>query len=171
AQAHPFHLWIDDWSVQSTGADTLPIRLQASHSPFSIDLQLSSAKTVVLEGDGGLSLKGPAPGQASHYYSLTRMPTRGSLHVGSESIQVEGSSWMDREWSTSSLGEDQVGWDWFALQLSDGRELMYYQLRTRQGGLDPFSAGVLVSPDAQAKRLFPKEISIAVTSHWRSPRD
>src|SRR5205814_718338 len=83
------------------------------------------------QGDRGLSRKGPEPGNASFYYSLTRMPARGTVRVGPETLQVSGEAWMDREWSTSALGAGVQGWDWFALQLADGRELMFYRLRRR----------------------------------------
>lgn len=171
ASAQPFRVWLEDWSAQGTGDDAaLPMRLRAAQDGVAIDLILDSLKPPVLQGDRGLSQKGPAPGNASYYYSLTRMPTRGTVRIGSESFQVEGSSWMDREWSTSALSGDQVGWDWFALQLSDGRELMYYQLRRRDGSADPFSSGVLVQADGAGRRLAPQEVELGVAGHWQSPR-
>jgi predicted secreted hydrolase len=98
------------------------------------------------------------------------MPTRGTIRVGAETFQVAGLSWMDREWSTSALGKDQVGWDWFALQLSDGRELMYYQLRRRDGSADPISSGTLIAADGTTRRIAREEIQIEVLDTWQSPR-
>jgi predicted secreted hydrolase len=83
--------------------------------------------------------------------------------------QVQGRSWLDREWSTSSLGDEQVGWDWFALQFEDGRELMYYQLRLADGTIEPFSSGVLIAPDGSTTPISRDDIQIEVLDRWTSP--
>jgi predicted secreted hydrolase len=124
----------------------------------------------MLQGDRGLSQKTAGAGNASYYYSLTRMPTRGTILADDRLHEVTGTSWMDREWSTKSLGAEQVGWDWFALQLSDGSEIMHYQLRRQDGSADPFSAGVDIPPHGEAVRLSRDEVRIEVLSTWRSPR-
>ena len=108
---------------------------------------------MVLQGDRGLSQKNAEPGNASYYYSYTRLPTQGLVRVGDHSFAVSGASWLDREWSTSALGPDQRGWDWFALQLDDGRDFMFYRLRRNDGSMDPFSRGVLVEAGGQALSL------------------
>src|SRR5437868_5938573 len=141
AQGQPFRVWLESWSAEGLGADALPMRLRAAQDQIAIDLTLEGGKPIVLQGDQGVSQKSATPGNASYYYSLTRMPTSGTLRVGAATFQVRGLSWMDREWSTSSLGQDLAGWDWFALQLSDGREVMFYQLRRRDGSSDPVSGG------------------------------
>lgn len=138
---------------------------------MALDLSLGEGKPPVLQGEGGLSRKGPEPGNASYYYSLTRMPTTGSLQVGGERYRVSGDSWMDREWSTSALGPDEVGWDWFALQLSDGRELMLYRIRRRDGRISPYSAGTLVERDGRARPLAAGDALVEVLDTWASPRD
>ncbi|MCH7626465.1 MAG: carotenoid 1,2-hydratase [Chloroflexi bacterium] len=169
AEASPFRVWLDDWSVESTGPEALPFRLAASEEAVAIDLVLNSAKPIVLQGDRGLSQKSSGVGNASYYYSMTRMPTEGTVRIGGESFRVTGDSWMDREWSTSALSDEQVGWDWFALQLSDGREVMYYQMRLRDGGIGPFSSGTLVSEDGAARRIGPEDVRISVEERWQSP--
>jgi predicted secreted hydrolase len=150
--------------------EPLRIRLQAADGATAIDLTLAAGKPAVLQGDRGLSQKSAAPGNASYYYSLTRMPTTGTVRTSAGLAQVSGLSWMDREWSTSALGDQQVGWDWFALQLSDGSELMYYRLRLRDGSDDPYSAGVLVAPDGSARRLRREDLVLTETGRWQSPR-
>lgn len=170
AQRQPFRVWLEDWSVEGAGNDALPMRLRAAQDGIAIDLSLHSAKPPVLQGDRGLSQKGPEPGNASYYYSLTRMPTRGTLQIGDHRFDVQGLSWMDREWSTSALSRDQVGWDWFALQLDDGREIMFYQLRQREGRADPLSKGSLVQPDGTVRVLTSDDCLIEVLHHWQSPR-
>jgi predicted secreted hydrolase len=97
------------------------------------------------------------------------MPTTGTLSIGRQSFNVAGNSWMDREWSTSALPEDQVGWDWFALQLSDGRDLMFYQLRLRDGGIDPFSSGTVIGADGSRLSLASDDVQIQVLDRWESP--
>lgn len=169
ASTQPLRVWLEDWSAEGTSKEGLPLRLRAAQDAVAIDLTLGSLKPPVLQGEQGLSRKGPVPGNASYYYSLTRMPTRGLIRIGPESFEVEGLSWMDREWSTSALGEDQVGWDWFSLQLSDGREVMFYQLRRRDGSADPFSSGTLVRADGTSRILGPDDVELHVLTHLRSP--
>ena len=124
---------------------------------------------MVLNGDRGLSRKGREEGNASYYYSYTRMPTRGTVTVGYKTFEVQGSSWLDREWSTSVLEEGQVGWDWFALQLSDGRDLMVYQLRRSDGTVDPLSSGTLTAADGAARSLKADDFALEPLDHWASP--
>jgi predicted secreted hydrolase len=167
ASASPFRVWLDDWSAVGDGSSA---RLRASDGDVAIDLEVSAAKPVVPQGDRGLSRKGAEPGNASFYYSVTRMPTRGVVRLGRETLEVTGQAWMDREWSTSALGSDVEGWDWFALQLDDGRELMFYLLRRRDGAIDPFSAGTLVLADGTIRPLEPADVRIETLAHWTSPR-
>ena len=169
ATARPFRVWLDDWSAEGADASTLPVRVRAAEGGTSVDLVLDSAGPIVLQGDRGLSRKGAAPGNASHYYSMTRLATRGTVRVDGVTFPVEGNSWLDREWGTSSLETGQSGWDWFALQLSDGRDLMFYRLRRADGGTDPFSAGTLVLPDRTFRPLSVDDVRIEVLDQWRSP--
>lgn len=167
ASAAPFRVWVEDWSAEGEGATA---RLRASDGEVALDLQVTAAKPVVLQGDRGLSRKGPDPGNASFYYSFTRMPARGVVRLGAETLEVSGEAWMDREWSTSALGPGVEGWDWFALQLDDGREVMFYLLRRRDGTADPLSAGTLVTADGTAQRLDVGDVGVETLGHWSSPR-
>jgi predicted secreted hydrolase len=171
AQARPFKVWVEDWSAQGLAGDAAPVRLLAADGDMAIDLTLESAKPPVLQGDRGLDRKGREPGNASYYYSLTRMPARGRVTAGAVAFEVSGLAWMDREWSTSSLGADLVGWDWMALQLDDGRELMLYHLRRADGSADPFSSGRLIEADGTSRRLALEDFRIEVLDSWSSPRD
>jgi predicted secreted hydrolase len=167
AESAPFRVWVESWSAEGEGGAT---RLRAQEGDIAIDLTVSPAKPVVLQGDRGLSPKGPEPGNASFYYSLTRMPTQGTVRLGAETLEVSGEAWMDREWSTSALGAAVEGWDWFAVQLDDGRELMVYLLRRRDGTIDPFSAGTLVAADGSGRRLEAGDVRIETLGHWTSQR-
>ena len=143
--------------------------MRAEQDGIEIDLRLDSGKPPVLQGDMGLSQKGEQSGNASYYYSLTRLPSSGSLRIGEESLEVIGSSWMDREWSTSALEEGQVGWDWFALQLSDERDLMLYRMRLKGDRTAPQSNGVIVEAAGGHRRLEAGDFTIEVSARWRSP--
>lgn len=171
AQAAPFKIWLEDWSADGVAGDAAPVRLRAAQDDAAIDLTLTSAKPVVLQGERGLDRKGAEPGNASYYYSLTRMPATGRVTVGGTAFDVKGLAWMDREWSTSSLGAGLVGWDWLALQLDDGRELMLYHLRRADGTADSFSGGSLVAVDGMSRRLALGDFRIEVRETWTSPRD
>ncbi len=169
AQAAPFRVWLDDWQV-AEGADGMPrMTLRAAEAGVALSLDLQPEKPLVLQGDRGLSQKGRGAGNASYYYSLTRMAATGQVTTPRGTFPVSGRAWMDREWSTSALDSSQVGWDWFALQLSDGRELMYYQLRERGGQVSAFSKGTLVADGGAARRLSRDDVALDVTRTWTSP--
>lgn len=168
-EASPFRIWLEDWRVSAENDESGVWSLQAAEGDMSISLALSPVKPVVLQGDKGLSRKGPEAGNASYYYSLTRMATNGAITVGDERFSVTGLSWLDREWSTSALNEAQAGWDWFSLQLSNGYDLMYYQLRRKDGSNEPFSSGTLVDPHGGSMPLRREDVSLEVMETWESP--
>lgn len=200
AESSPFEVWIEDWALRSverarppevtraleeTGAvevtraldgeqrgSVFPLRLSADGPNVDLDLELFEGKPVVLHGQNGLSQKGPERGNASFYYAHTRLPARGSVVLDGDTLQLSGLAWLDREWSTSALSEGQVGWDWFALQLEDGWELMVYQLRRADGSIDRFSDGALIDPGG---RRFPlvwgTDVMVEATGAWASPFD
>jgi predicted secreted hydrolase len=170
ARTTPFRVWLEEWSVASEPGEGFPWRLQAGEGGVEIDFLLERAKPIVLQGDAGLSQKSDEPGNASYYYSMTRLPTRGTIRIGEGEFFVEGDSWLDREWSTSALGEGDVGWDWFSLQLSDYREVMFYRIRREGGESSPWSAGTVVSPDGSARSISVEEVHIEELARWRSPR-
>lgn len=169
ARADPFRVWLEDWSMRSTGPETFPVRLRARAEDVGIDLRIRPEKPMIFQGDRGLSQKGPGSGNASYYYSYTRLATEGGLAVGGDTVRVSGHSWLDREWSTSALGPDQEGWDWFALQLDDGRDLMYYQLRNDDGSASRFSEGVLVGPDGTKQVIDRSDVALEVLDTWTTP--
>jgi predicted secreted hydrolase len=178
ATSEPLRVWLEDWTLESDAtldgetADAFPLMLRAEEGDVSLSLVLERGKPAVLQGNRGLSRKGPERGNASFYYSHTRMPAAGTLAIGPDSSAVSGLAWLDREWSTSALGEGQVGWDWFALQLSDGWDLMIYRLRRADGTADSLSAGVLVDPDGASTPLdWRVSSALESTDSWTSPVD
>jgi predicted secreted hydrolase len=147
ADADRYRVWNDDWVATLDAGGRHVIRAMAEG--VGVDLVLDEGRPPTLNGREGYSRKGPTPGNASHYYSLTRMPTRGALVIDGERVTVTGLSWMDREVGTNFLETTQQGWDWVALQLSDGTDLMLYQLRQRDGSRDPHSSGTLTRADGR----------------------
>jgi len=168
-EADPFQIWLEDWSATGEGAAMLPLNLRAGTDRIALELTLRSGKRPVAHGDDGVDLKGPEPGNASHYYSLTRLDTSGTLRVDDTRFEVTGFTWMDREWGTSALSPELAGWDWFGLQLADGRELMYYRLRTQDGESSPYSGGSLVQPDGTRVGLSFDDVVLTPLEHWTSP--
>ncbi|MEW6567733.1 MAG: lipocalin-like domain-containing protein [Chloroflexota bacterium] len=168
AEGDPFQVWLEDWRVQSLNDDGSRVRLIAREGEWAIDLVLQAVKPIIAHGDRGLSVKSSEPGNASYYLSFTRMESQGVVTVQGQDLEVRGLSWFDHEWSTSALGAGAVGWDWFSLQLSDGRELMFYQIRLEDGTLEPASQGTLVESDGTAHTVSLDEVSITVVDTWHS---
>ncbi len=161
--------WIGDWSCEIIEPGTF--RLQAKEGGIAIDLVLRSAKPPVIHGTGnGVSQKSEGPGRASHYYSLTRLVTSGTVHLGAQTHSVTGTSWFDQEWATNQLAAHQTGWDWFSLQFDDGSELMLFQIRTRDGGRDAYSSGTFISPDGSSKHIPVTAFSLEPVRRWKSPK-
>lgn len=162
-----FSVWLHNWMVKQTSENEFT--LSASQDGVAINLNLIDLKGPILQGDKGYSQKGRELGNASHYYSQTRLETMGTIRTGETEFAVKGLSWMDHEYSTSALGEGVIGWDWFSLQLDDGVELMLFTLRKEDGSLDEFSSGTIIYADGSTSNLEYKDFMITPQSTWRSP--
>jgi len=162
-------VWIFDWSAAMQDST---IFLAAKHEGMELKLTLKPRKPLVFHGENGLSRKGEAEGQASYYTSFTDLETTGVLknHPDGAPIPVKGTSWFDHEFGSNQLAENQEGWDWFSLHLSDGRDLMIYRLRKKDGSTEPASSGTLVDPEGTSRHLQCSEILVSVSDHWKSPR-
>lgn len=178
AEPAPFRVWLGDWEMRGPEGGTplqehpFPLELEAAGEDWALHLTLGEGKPPVFHGEEGLSRKGPEPGNASYYYSFTRLPAHGRLEVEGEPVAVSGLGWIDREWSTSALGTAHTGWDWFSLQLSDQREIMYFELRRRGDGTpDPLNHGSLVEPDGTRRPLSSSQVELESLGTWESPLD
>ena len=167
ASQKEFHVWVGDWQV--TG-DATTQHLRAQEGEFAVDLRLVSQKPPAIHGENGVSQKGAGRGHASHYYSLTRLRTEGTLTVRGRTLPVAGLSWMDHEFGSTQLNPDQVGWDWFGLQLDDGTELMLYIIRKTDGRPDPYSSGTWVRADGGTVHLRQQDFSVEALERWKNPR-
>ena len=167
--APELRVWLGGWQVIGETPDAAQTRITAATDAVALDLTLDQIKPPALQGDHGLSAKSAEPGNASYYYSLTRLETSGTITVGGEAFTVSGATWMDHEFGTSALGADALGWDWFGLQLDDDRELMVGQIRRAGGDKDPYFGGLLVNPDGTTEYLSADAITIQSTGTWTSP--
>ena len=166
ASPRDLRVWNEDWEVR---LDYGRHRLVARDPRFAIDLTLTESAPPVLHGERGFSQKGSKPGNATHYYSLTRMPTEGFISLEGERYAVTGESWMDHEFGTSFLEPDQRGWDWFSIQLADGSDLMMFQLRRADGTVDQQSSGTLVRRGQPPRRLASRDFTLTPGRLWTSP--
>ncbi len=168
AQGDPaFKVWLQDWNVVQLTQDSY--RLTAYQDGVRLQLDLIDQKGAVLQGDRGYSQKGSDAGNASYYFSQTRMAAQGSIVIDGQASEVSGWSWMDHEFSTSALEAGQVGWDWFSIQLDDNTELMFYTIRRSDGTIDRFSKGTVIDADGSTHTLAASDFHIEVESTWRSP--
>ncbi len=174
AKSDRLEVWIDRWRAAQNRDGTIHLQAEAEGEAdlpgWKIDLLLTSDKPLVIHGTDGISKKGGEPGQASHYISLTRLQTEGTISIDGKERPVSGLSWMDHEFSSSMLNKNQVGWDWFSIQLEGGREVMLYQIRTAEGGEDPFSSGTIIEPDGTARHLPADAFILTPLRYWKSKK-
>jgi predicted secreted hydrolase len=167
SQATPLQVWLGDWSLAAPAAARWELR--AAQPGYALELILEPQSAPVLNGEAGLSRKSEQAADATYYYSIPRLGVRGRLLRDGQPLEVSGLAWLDREWGSGGLGPNEVGWDWFAVQLGDGSALMFYALRDRDGGRDTHSAGTWMAADGSVRALSNADVGIAVTGEWRSP--
>lgn len=167
ASVDRFQVWNEDWSVRARGRGHV---IEMKDRDTALRLELTPLKSPVLHGDKGLSQKGEGRGRASYYYSLTRLETEGELEIGGRKEKVHGISWMDHEFGSDQLGENQVGWDWFSIQLDNKTEIMLYLIRRQDGSPDPYSSGTLINPDGATRHLALGDFRVEVLERWKSPK-
>jgi len=161
------HVFNQTWSMDLKDGQFL---LKADTPQYALNLALKPGKPLVIHGLGGVSQKADCKGCASHYYSFTRMATTGSVSVDGHVMPVRGLSWMDHEFGSNQLAEQQVGWDWYSLQLSNNSEIMLYLMRNADGSIDKNSSGTLVNSDGTSTHLMLNEFSVKSVGQWKSPK-
>jgi predicted secreted hydrolase len=169
ANADHLQVWIDQWRAESSASSEGGHTLRASDGDVSIELTVVPQKPLVIHGTTGISRKGSDPGQASHYYSFSRLGTSGRITIGNESFEVTGTSWMDHEFGSADLGKDLVGWDWFSIQLDDRTELMLYRMRRTDGSTDPVSSGTFIDGRGKSRHLSMTDFTLEPVTMWTSP--
>lgn len=156
---------LQSWSMREINGS---IHLSAAADFGAIDFILKNDFAPALHGKQGLAKKGAQLGQASYYYSLPHLPTRGMLSVKKEKFEVTGVSWMDHEFGSNQLAEEDVGWDWFALHLPDSVNVMLYLLRRSDGTFAPYSAGSVMRGGRLARHLALEDFHCQPAAWWTS---
>ncbi len=160
-------IWNGNWQIQWQGSDQ---QLQAIETQFQLHLTLHPEKPPVLHGENGVSQKSEGAGHTSYYFSLTRLTAMGQLKLNGETFGVSGLAWMDHEFFTHQLEQNQIGWDWLSLQLEDKTELMLFRLRRKDGSIDTFSAGTYVDAQGKSTHLRSADFNLQpLDQHWTSP--
>ena len=157
----------ENWFVEQLGDKTV---LRADGGGYNIHLLLNSLKPPVVHGKDGVSQKASCKGCASHYFSQTRLATDGFIYIDKKPVKVSGTSWMDHEFGSNQLTAEQIGWDWYSIQLNNKTDCMLYVMRNKNGGIDPNSSGTLVFADGKTKHLQQSDFSVTPIGHWRSPK-
>jgi len=158
---------IGPWSLKRNPAGVYHAAIQARD--FTFELTLRPTESLLLEGDDGYSRKGPLPLQASYYYSQPQLAVSGTLVRGGQRQTVQGTAWLDHEWSSAALAEQAVGWDWVGVNLADGGALMAFQIRDKTGRKF-WAGGMLRRGDGSQAHLPSSAIAFTPLRHWRSPR-
>ena len=155
--------WLLRWS-----GEAFDLEMKDNEREMAFCLSTRPSKPLVLQGPNGYIRKGEGPTAASHYYSFTRLATDGILTLDGQTWRVRGTSWMDKEFGSSQLSKEQVGWDWFSIQLDDGRDLMLYLQRRKDGTAD-YRNGTLIATDGTPRYMDAAEWSVQATETWTSP--
>src|SRR6202453_1932165 len=160
-------VWNGNWQAHISEQSE---ELRGVAGKFSLALQLKPVKRPAIQGQDGVSRKAEGAGHASHYFSLPRLSTIGSIALNGKTYQVEGTSWIDHEFFTGSMAENETGWDWLSVQLADGAELMLYRLRHKDGSIDPSSSGSYVDASGKSQFLSAGDFTMTPTADtWTSP--
>jgi predicted secreted hydrolase len=157
---------IDDWSLKAAGAG---YETQVAAREFGYALKFEATQPILLEGERGLSRKGPSPGQASYYYSQPHLAVSGKVTIAGAERSVSGEAWLDHEWSSEPLAQGAVGWDWVGLNLEGGGALMAFRIRGADGG-SVWAGGTVRGADGRTRALKPSEVRFSPLRRWRSPR-
>jgi predicted secreted hydrolase len=159
-------VWNGNWQAHISEQSE---ELRGVADKFSLALQLSPVKQPVVQGQDGISQKAEGAGHASHYFSLPRLSTTGSIVLNGKTYQVEGTSWIDHEFFTGSMAANEAGWDWLSVQLADGAELMLYRMRHKDGTIDPYSSGSYVDASGKSQHLSAGDFAMTpVAETWTS---
>ena len=160
--------WNGNWQVRWNPGTGEQQELRAVCDHFSLNLRLNPEKPLVIHGQDGISRKGAAPADASHYISFTRLHAAGKLQWKGRAFDLSGLAWTDHEFFSPLQDNTRAGWDWFAIQLNNNEELMFYRLRRTSGALDPFSSGTYVDSHGQAHFLAAHDFSLTPGETWLS---
>lgn len=162
---------IGRWHLRRQGTPEASIyegAWQDDDAGFGLQMQLRTTQTLLLQGDQGYSRKSPRPGHASAYYSQPQLRAEGTLRLQGRPLRVEGTAWLDHEWSSALLDPEAVGWDWMGLNLDDGSALTVFRLRRADGSV-LWAGGSWRARDHAVKAFASNEVQMLPGRTWRSP--
>lgn len=169
-ESDPWRGWLGDCVAESRDPAALfPLRLDCGGEDFRYRLELWQQGPRVLHGEAGYSAKSDLPGAASYYYAYPFLGARGEIELDGRIHAVEGTAWYDHEWTSSLLGEAQVGWDWFSLRFDSGEALMLFHIRDRSGAVVS-SRGSFIHADGRVDPFEEGAVAAEPLRHWSSPR-
>ena len=172
AVCDPLKIWVSDWTVNGnypTNNYYKPeFHIKAVTNKYSILLNLKSDKSLILNGDNGLSRKGPGSDEFSYYYSIPRISTEGTITINNVQYKVSGFSWFDLEWTNSSIGLNSIAWDWFSIQLDNDEELMFYKIKNNGASTGKYNYGAFINKDGEVEKLRDSDVKIITTDFWKS---
>jgi predicted secreted hydrolase len=158
--------WIDDWRFEQTGSG---YRSDIAARGFALKLGFEAVGAPLLQGDAGYSRKGPRPQEASYYYTRPQLRVSGTIERAGRSLEVEGTAWLDHEWSSAYLAPEAAGWDWIGINLAGGGALMAFRMRAKAGGVY-YAGGTLRGRDGSVRRFAANEVAFEPLRRWKSPR-
>lgn len=166
ADSSPTRVWVENWRIQVLAGKNAGFRLQAAAQDVTMDLTVKSLKSPLLPN-------GDSSGQAGVFYSyqFTRLEAQGTIQQGNRIYPVKGLAWLDRAWGAVPVPAGPVVWDRFLLQLDDGRELLIFRLRRRDGSGTPINSGFLVDRAGKIQSFDSEALTIEILDYWESPRD
>lgn len=167
ASAERYFLRLGNWTVRE--ADGAHILRATLGDDLIFEANLKSTKPHVLNGHEGVGVSFKDEGEASRYFSWTRMQAEGLITWHGVTESFRGSAWMDREFGTWRTTDNQKGWDWFSIQLESGADLMVYHLRNLAGEPSPFSSGTFVDAEGEAMHLAREDFQLETLAYWTSP--
>jgi predicted secreted hydrolase len=165
-------VFVGDWRA-TRADDGVSHALAFTVDGYAFDLVLTPTKPASLHGDPP-GIQSMGPGGVSYYVSHTRMDVRGEVRgrcafpIACAPQAVVGEAWFDHQWGDFRV-DRFVGWDWFALQLDDGAEVMLYLIRDETGGY-VVAEGSYVTADGRTLGLAAEDFAIESTgATWTSP--
>ncbi len=134
---------------------------------FAFDLQFDATQPVLLQGDAGVSKKGPGANESSRYYSEPQLAVRGMLTLEGKPVEVTGRAWLDHEWSDAFIPSSAVGWDWIGMNLDDGSALTAFRLR-RADGSAAYAGGSFRRAGEASRSFAPGDVKFRPGRVWES---
>ena len=159
-------VWLDRWQLRRDDARWTTV---IDGEDVAFDLAFEPTQPPMANGAAGYSRKGPRPESASYYYSLPQLRVSGTLRRGGRAQGVEGTAWLDHEWSSEYLDAGAAGWDWVGLNLDDGAALMAFRIRTKDGGTR-WAGGSFRDAAGRTQVFAPEQVTFTPGRRWRSVR-